>query len=217
MSKKLKHTRESVKDAHYSGLEVSMALSEAGLAAQPHHLYALKPTVRFSQYWAMPNKDTFTIKPIGELVARYVNAGGIWIDPMAGNNSPAQITNDMNPDTSAKHHMDAKTFLDKMVTHFDGVLFDPPYSPRQVSEMYKGFGGKATSWDTTMSYYSKLKDAIVPLINIGGHAISFGWNSNGFGKWRGFETVEIMLVKHGGWHNDTIVTVEKKIHNIKKI
>ena len=27
----------------------------------------------------------------------------------------------------------------------------------------------------------------------------------------GFEQVEILLVPHGGWHNDTIVTVEKKI------
>ena len=27
----------------------------------------------------------------------------------------------------------------------------------------------------------------------------------------GFEIVEILLVPHGGWHNDTIVTVERKI------
>jgi hypothetical protein len=26
-----------------------------------------------------------------------------------------------------------------------------------------------------------------------------------------------MLVKHGGWHNDTIVTVEQKKCNIRKI
>jgi len=29
------------------------------------------------------------------------------------------------------------------------------------------------------------------------------------GKNRGFEIVEILLVAHGGHHNDTIVTVEK--------
>lgn len=27
----------------------------------------------------------------------------------------------------------------------------------------------------------------------------------------GFEIIEILLVAHGGWHNDTIVTVEKKV------
>ena len=26
----------------------------------------------------------------------------------------------------------------------------------------------------------------------------------------GFEIIEILLVPHGGWHNDTIVTVEKR-------
>lgn len=26
----------------------------------------------------------------------------------------------------------------------------------------------------------------------------------------GFEIEEILLVPHGGWHNDTIVTVERK-------
>ena len=45
----------------------------------------------------------------------------------------------------------------------------------------------------------------------GGFCISFGWNSNGMGKNRGFEIVEILLVAHGGHHNDTIVTVEKRI------
>jgi hypothetical protein len=45
----------------------------------------------------------------------------------------------------------------------------------------------------------------------GGIAISCGWNTNGFGKARGFKIIEIMCVAHGGSKNDTIVTVEKKI------
>lgn len=36
------------------------------------------------------------------------------------------------------------------------------------------------------------------------------WNSGGFGKNLGFEMIEILLVPHGGHHNDTIVTVERK-------
>lgn len=36
-------------------------------------------------------------------------------------------------------------------------------------------------------------------------------------KNRGFEIIEIMLVAHGGNHNDTIVTVERKgVYNGKK-
>lgn len=41
--------------------------------------------------------------------------------------------------------------------------------------------------------------------------ITCAWNSGGIGAGLGFEQQEILLVAHGGWHNDTIVTVEKKI------
>lgn len=34
----------------------------------------------------------------------------------------------------------------------------------------------------------------------------------GVGIKYGFEIQEILLVPHGGWHNDTIVVVEKKIN-----
>lgn len=44
-----------------------------------------------------------------------------------------------------------------------------------------------------------------------GVVISCGWNSGGIGKKYGFDIVEILLVPHGGAHNDTIVVVEKKI------
>ena len=38
----------------------------------------------------------------------------------------------------------------------------------------------------------------------------------GDGKKYGFEIIEILLVAHGGWHNDTIVTVEKKVNEVKQ-
>ena len=41
--------------------------------------------------------------------------------------------------------------------------------------------------------------------------ITCSWNSGGIGKKHGFEMEEILLVAHGGWHNDTIVVVERKI------
>jgi len=43
------------------------------------------------------------------------------------------------------------------------------------------------------------------------HVLSFGWNSVGMGITRGYEIVEILLVCHGGAHNDTICIAEKKI------
>ncbi len=44
-----------------------------------------------------------------------------------------------------------------------------------------------------------------------GIVISFGWNTNGIGKTKGFEIIEILMVAHGGSHNDTICTVERKL------
>ena len=64
---------------------------------------------------------------------------------------------------------------------------------------------------TQSSYWSKQKKEISRIVKQGGYCITFGWNSGGIGKSNGFEITEIMLVPHGGWHNDTIVTVERKV------
>ena len=165
-----------------------------------------------NRIWAMPNKWTFTIKPIAELISRYVGDGKGWIDPFAGENSPAEFTNDHNPKMKAKYHMESEEFCKFIKGTFDGVLFDPPYSYRQISEHYKIIGKKATQLDTSTRFYNRAMDPISKKIKIGGYAISFGWNSNGFGKGRGFKIIEILLVAHGGHHHDTIVTIEVKIN-----
>lgn len=40
------------------------------------------------------------------------------------------------------------------------------------------------------------------------------WNSGGIGMKYGFEIEKILLVAHGGWHNDTICTIERKTKNV---
>lgn len=168
--------------------------------------------------WAQPSAWTFTIKPIAELLSRYVPADGKgWIDPYAGENSPAEFTNDIHRDRKAKYHMDSLEFCEMLVSDkspwlwYDGILFDPPYSSRQVSEHYKQAGRKVRSIDTTSNFYSRVMNVVCDRIRPGGYAISFGWNTNGFGKTRGFEQVEILIVAHGGHHNDTLCTVERKV------
>lgn len=173
--------------------------------------------IKFNRVWAMPNAWTFKIGPIAKLLERYVPAGGTgWIDPYAGYNSPAEFRNDLDPNAHAQFNVDALEFAQILKTAyihrmFNGILYDPPYSFRQISEHYKALGMKATQKDTSMAFYEKAKSAFCELVQIGGHAISFGWNSNGFGKARGYEIEEIMIVAHGGSKNDTIVTVERKI------
>ena len=168
--------------------------------------------LKITRVWAMPNKETFKIKPIKELLERYVDNGKGWIDPFAGNNSPAEYTNDLNPDCKTTTHYDAITFAEALDNNFqkNGCLFDPPYSLRQLKECYESIDKKMTFGESQDASFSKLKDAIAPKICAGGYVISFGWSSGGFGKNRGFEIIEILLVPHGGHHNNTIVTVEKK-------
>ena len=85
--------------------------------------------------WAMPNKNTFSIKPIRELILEEVNLDLTWIDPFANINKIATITNDLNPEYNTDYNLDALDFLKLFTTSsIDGVLYDPPYSPRQVSE-----------------------------------------------------------------------------------
>jgi hypothetical protein len=93
----------------------------------------------------------------------------------------------------------------------DFVLYDPPYSPRQVSECYKKFGKTVNMQTTQASFWSNLKKEIERITKSNGIVISFGWNTNGIGKTKGFEIIEILLVAHGGAHNDTICTVERKL------
>ena len=83
--------------------------------------------MKIERIWAMPNKWTFTIKPIKELLEREVGAGlmmnGLWCDPFCGQNSPAQITNDLNPNNKADFHLDALEFLKQQERgKNDGVL-----------------------------------------------------------------------------------------------
>ena len=97
-------------------------------------------SVKFNRVWAMPNKWTFEIDPIRKLIGRYINTGQGWIDPFAGKNSPAEITNDLNPKRNTVYHMHAKDFANMLEGQFHGVLFDPPYSLRQTKECYEGIG-----------------------------------------------------------------------------
>lgn len=168
--------------------------------------------IEFNRAWAMPNKNTFSIKPIKELLSRYIDKENqIWIDPFANSSKIATVTNDIDESYNTDYHLDVIEFLrlfgDNSVY---GVLVDSPYSPRQLSECYKKLNLSVTMETTQSSFWSRIKDEVARIISPEGLAITFGWNSNGIGKTRGFEILEILLVAHGGNHNDTIVTVEKK-------
>jgi hypothetical protein len=168
--------------------------------------------MKMTRKWHMPNPDTFQIRPIAELAARY--ARGVVIDPFARGCRIGTITNDLNPEWGCDYTMDAREFLDTMADRgvvADCVLLDPPYSPRQISECYEQVGRACTTEDTQNArLYRECKDRIDRILRPGGTVISCGWNSSGMGKGRGYAIEEIMLVCCGGAHNDYIVTVCRK-------
>lgn len=173
--------------------------------------------MKLNREWAMPNKNTFKIKPINNLINKVLKKfddNAVICDPFV-NNSPfkskCKFTNDLDPSIEATSHMDALEFLRTIEDgSIDVFLFDPPYSPRQVSESYKKFGLTVNFETTQASYWTKLKMEAERIVIGGGYAICCGWNSGGIGETYGFSTEEVLMVPHGGWHNDTIVTVCKR-------
>jgi len=163
----------------------------------------------------MPNSETFSVPPIGQFVRRYLADSKVSVDPFARNKRWATYTNDLNPETDAEYHLDAEKFLhllaDKKVKA-DLVIFDPPYSLRQISECYKAIGLTVGMKETqTACFYQRVRNAVIPICAPDAIILSFGWNSVGMGKRHNFKQMEIFLCCHGGAHNDTICVAEQRL------
>ena len=169
----------------------------------------------FSRSWAMANRDTFSVTPIRDFVRPYVERHWNSVDPFARRSELARVTNDLDPSMPTHYHMEAEEFCREMARQgqkFDLAFFDPPYSPRQISECYKGIGLKVTAKDTqNAALYSRVRNALLPILTKDAIVLSFGWNSNGMGSGRGFKIIELALVAHGGAHNDTICIAERRV------
>lgn len=170
----------------------------------------MKQDLKIERRLGPPSKNTFSIKAIKEFLQEEMTEG-LWIDPFANTARLASITNDLNPKFDTDYNMDSVDFLklfdDESV---DGVLFDPPFSPRQVKECYEGFGRKCTQRDTSNAFYFDCFKEIKRIVKPGGKVICFGWNSNGVPTSYGFKLNRVLLVCHGSHHNDTICTVSEK-------
>lgn len=94
--------------------------------------------------WAMPNAETFTIIPIKKFIESKVSSlpkGSVIVDPYARNKPLADlfsdhtyITNDLDTNCPTDYHLDATEFLATLADEsVDFMLFDAPYSPRQLS------------------------------------------------------------------------------------
>ena len=104
----------------------------------------------------MPNSNTFDIKPIKEIIHKYYHKNSI--DPFANKNKIATITNDLDTVYDTDYHMDALDFLKSFENNsINLVLYDSPYSPRQVAECYKKLDMTVNMQTTQSSYWSNQK------------------------------------------------------------
>jgi hypothetical protein len=169
--------------------------------------------MRITRKWAMPSADTFSIPPIGEFVKSYLRNSKISVDHFARNCGWATYTNDLNFETSAKCHMKAFDFLTKLANdgvRADLIIFDPPYSLRQVKEVYDEFGKFTFEDSKDAGKWTREKKLSYDLLIPGGIFLYFGWNTNGLGLQNGARIIEILIVSHGGSHNDTLCMAEIK-------
>lgn len=152
--------------------------------------------MKVNRCFAIPNKETFQISPIQKVLRKYVGLAYLDVFPYPFN-------------------LDALTLLKNFEDESEkGIVLDPPYSDRQLTECYKDAGGMSIVGNPV--YWAKIKDEAARVCEPGGIVITFGWNSTGLGKVRNFEKLEVLLINHGGQHNDTIVTIERKLTNLKQ-
>ena len=119
-------------------------------------LNTTKGGLSFSRIWEMPNQNTFSIRCISRLIHRYLKPEMLSIDPFANTSKLAKITNDLNPDYDTDYHLDATDFLKMFESNsVDFIFYDPPYSLRQVSEVYKSVGIEVTMETTQSSWRTK--------------------------------------------------------------
>ena len=161
-------------------------------------------TVAFS----MPTRWTFAMRPVAAFLARHLVGCKVIVDPFSGGSCVGTYRNDL----AAENGQDAEVWTRRWIAdglRADAVLFDPPYSPRQIAECYKDIGRMPTPKDTQNAHlYKRARAALVDILKPDGIPLSFGWQSAGFG--RSWETLEILLVQHGGAHNDTICVAQRR-------
>ena len=159
--------------------------------------------MKFIYFKQPPRKYTFEMPKIKQYIEE-ISKGNV-LNLFAGkirlniNEIRVDIDNKYNP----TYNMDAFKFIKTTNMKFDTIILDPPYNIRKAREKYN---------NNYIGSFTKIKNELVKIITKNGIIITFGYDSNGMSECRGFEKKEIWLICHGGDHNDTIVTVERKIY-----
>ena len=153
-----------------------------------------------------PKKYTFEMPKLYKWTIQ--NCKGEVLNLFAGKTILKEIKEirvDLNKSMSADYYMDAFEFVQmakKNGWQYDTVLFDPPYNLRKSREKYMGI---------YTSELRKIKTEIPYIIKENGFVISYGYDTTGMGRQRGFELIHICIVNHSGDYNDTLCIIERKL------
>jgi len=161
--------------------------------------------IKFTYLSQGPRKYTFEMPKLKQWTE--INCVGSVLNLFAGKTllSVNETRVDLNKEMPADHHMDAYEFV-KMAKEngweYNTIVFDPPYNLRKSREKYMGI---------YTSELRKIKTLLPDILIEGGIIISYGYDTTGMGKKRGFEKIGICIVNHAGDHNDTLCLIERKI------
>jgi hypothetical protein len=103
---------------------------------------------------------------------------------------------DIDKEMPADYYGDSYNFIKNTSMKFDTIILDPPYNLRKAREKYNGYSYQGA--------FTRIKDLLPGLLNPDGRIITFGYDSVGMSKSRGFTKIALCLICHNGDHNDTI-------------
>jgi hypothetical protein len=167
------------------------------------------------QYWfEMPNQWTFIMPKIQQYLLKIVQKHQKILIPFAGEYRFPKMEKhwiyiDIEPN-KPQPYIQGNTLnvLPKLQEKFDLIISDPPYSFFQAHTTYK---------NKDLISMTAIKEEYNRLLVGGGQIISFGFNSTGMGKKRGFTKIELSIVNQGGNHNDILILLEQKHFNLNDL
>jgi hypothetical protein len=169
--------------------------------------------MNLSRTFCMPNKWTFEMKPIHDLLVKYIFKARKVLIPFAGMtrfsglNLP-EITY-IDIDTTRPQpclYGDCLEVMATLKSKYDLIISDPPFCFFQAVHTYH---------NQKLQDISYAKELYEKLLTPNGMIIHFGFNSTGMGETRGYEKKEILLVNQGGSHSDLIITIEQRKGELK--
>jgi hypothetical protein len=156
--------------------------------------------VNFTYLYQQPARYTFEMPKLKSWVESWCT--GKTLNLFAGKTllSIDEYRVDSDKDMPADYHGDAADFVETTDMRFQTVILDPPYNLRKSREKYQGrYIGSLT----------KIKRNLPRILDIGGRIISLGYDTVGISNRNGFKKLAIVVVCHGGDHNDTLGVVEE--------